>query len=443
VKHIRWVALVAITVLVSAGTTAVAFAQGSGDKPTATDVGITDKTIRIAVVADVDNQLAPGIFQGSVDGVKGWAKYVNSHGGLAGRKVQVDFIDSKLDADESRNAVIKACSEDFALIGTSAVFLNNVDDIEACVDKAGAATGIPDIAVVATEIAQQCSPTTYAVNPPQIECATLNQHPQIWQANVGRAFYYEKKFGKKLHGAYLFSGGLKSAEISNRGSMVEMQQAGSGIKQDFEAIVQPTGTQPDYTPLVQQLKDHSSNYAQSGATVNTTVLLRKEAKLQGVTDPKFIWDCTLQCYDKALIEQGGADVEGQFVSTLFLPFEEASSNATLANYLKYTGKDKADGFGIQAYASGLLVSQAIKQIVAANGVNGVTRKALFDQLATIKSFNAGGMIGTTNIADRKTTNCYVLTQVKNGKFVRVTPSKKGTFDCNPRNRLEIKLDLIK
>jgi hypothetical protein len=36
----------------------------------------------------------------------------------------------------------------------------------------------------------------------------------------------------------------------------------------------------------------------------------------------------------------------------------------------------------------------------------------------------------------------VLTQVKNGKFVRVTPSKKGTFDCKPRNVLEIKLDLI-
>jgi hypothetical protein len=37
----------------------------------------------------------------------------------------------------------------------------------------------------------------------------------------------------------------------------------------------------------------------------------------------------------------------------------------------------------------------------------------------------------------------VLTQVKNGKFVRVTPTKKGTFDCKPRNRVLIKLDLIK
>ena len=76
-------------------------------------------------------------------------------------------------------------------------------------------------------------------------------------------------------------------------------------------------------------------------------------------------------------------------------------------------------------------------------MNGLTRKALFDQLATINSFNAGGMIGTTNIADRQTTPCYVLLQVKSGKFVRVTPSKKGTFDCAAKNRIETKLDLIK
>jgi hypothetical protein len=109
--------------------------------------------------------------------------------------------------------------------------------------------------------------------------------------------------------------------------------------------------------------------------------------------------------------------------------------------LKYTGKDKADGFGIQAYASGLLLSQAIDQIVKTDGVNGVTRKAVFRQLSTITSFNAGGMIGTTNIASQRVSPCYVLTRVENGKFVRVTPAKKGTFDCSPRNVSQIKLDI--
>jgi ABC-type branched-subunit amino acid transport system substrate-binding protein len=438
------VAFVATIVLVAAGTSAVAFAQGSsGDKPTATEIGVTDKEIRVAVVADVDTALAPGLFQGAVNGVKGWAKYINANGGLAGRKVVVDFIDSKLNADEARNAVIKACSEDFALVGTAALFLNNVNDIESCVDQAGQAVGLPDIAVVTTEVAQQCSDTTFAVNPPTLVCDTKDQHPQTYQGNAGRAFYYEKKYGKDLHGAYLFSSDLKSAENANRASMTEMQEAGSGIKQDFEALVSGRSTQPTYTPIVQQLKDEGSNYAQSGSAFNSTVLLRKEAKLQGLTDPDFIWDCTLQCYDKNFLSQGGADVEGQYVSTLFLPFDETSSNKSLANFIKYTGKDKADGFGIQAYSSGLLLQQAVEAIVESDGVNGLTRQALFDQLNAIEDFDAGGMIGTTNIGERTPSSCYVLSQVKNGKFVRVTPSKKGTFDCKARNLLEIKLDLIK
>jgi hypothetical protein len=443
VRHVRWIGLVAAIVLATSGTSSAFAARGAADAPTASEVGITKDEIRVAVVADVDTSLAPGIFQGSVNGVRGWAKYVNSHGGLAGRKVVVDFIDSKLTADEARNAVIKACSEDFALVGTSAIFLNNVDDIEACVDQAGAATGIPNLAVVATEVDQQCSPTTYAVNPSPLICSTQTKHPQTYQANAGRAFYYEKEYGKKLHGGYILSGDLKSTENSNRASMTEMQHAGAGIKADFETPISAAAPQSSYTPLVQQLKSDDSNYAQSGATANTTVLLRREAKIQGLNDPDFIWDCTLQCYDRQLIKQGGSDVEGQYVSLLFLPFEEAKSNKALANFLKYTGKKKADGFGIQAYASGLLLSNAVKKVVAASGPNGVTRKAVFDELDTISAFNAGGMLGTTNIADRTVSNCYVLTQVKNGKFVRVTPSKKGTFDCKPRNVLEIKLDLIK
>jgi ABC-type branched-subunit amino acid transport system substrate-binding protein len=445
VKHVRWMALVATIALVTAGTGTAFAARGTaeGDKPTATEVGITAKTIRIAVVADVDTPLAPGIFQGSVNGVKGWAKYVNANGGLAGRKVVIDFIDSKLNADEARNAVIKACSEDFALVGTSALFLNNVDDIEGCVDKTGAATGLPDIAVVTTETAQQCSPTTFAVNPPQLICDTRTAHPQTYRANAGRAFYYQKKFGKDLHGGYITSGDIKSAENANLASMSEMQVAGSGIDADFETPVSSRAPQSSYTPIVQQLKDESSNYAQNGGTFNSTVLMRREAKLQGVNDPKFIWDCTLQCYDKQLLKQGGADVEGQFVSLLFLPFEEASSNKTLRQFLKYTGKSKADGFGVQAYASGLLVGDAIAKIVDESGVNGVTRAALFDQLNATTSFDAGGMLGTTNIAEREPSSCYVLTQVKSGKFVRVTPSKKGTFDCKARNLVEIELDLIK
>ena len=72
--------------------------------------------------------------------MKGGAKYLNSKaggGGVAGRKVVVDFIDSKLNPNDARNRTISACGEDFALVGTSMVFLSNVDDIVNCKDQAG------------------------------------------------------------------------------------------------------------------------------------------------------------------------------------------------------------------------------------------------------------------------------------------------------------------
>ena len=49
------------------------------------------------------------------------AKYLNSKaggGGLAGRKVVVDFYDSKLNPNDTTNAEIQACENDVAMVGT-------------------------------------------------------------------------------------------------------------------------------------------------------------------------------------------------------------------------------------------------------------------------------------------------------------------------------------
>src|SRR5262245_49047503 len=92
----------------------------AGTQPT--EVGVTATTIRIAVVADVSNAIRPGLFASVPAAVKAFATYVNQRGGLAGRRVVVDFIDSHLSNSEARNAMITACSQDFALVGTAALF---------------------------------------------------------------------------------------------------------------------------------------------------------------------------------------------------------------------------------------------------------------------------------------------------------------------------------
>jgi hypothetical protein len=111
----------------------------------------------------------------------------------------------------------------------------------------------------------------------------------------------------------------------------------------------------------------------------------------------------------------------------------------LRTFLKYT--DEPDGFSIQAFAAGLFFAEAVNAVVKADGNNGLTRARLLEEAANIHAFDAGGMIGVTDVGGRIPSSCFVLTQVRDGEFERVTPKKKGTFNCKKSNRKTVELDL--
>src|SRR2546423_632369 len=130
------------------------------------------------------------------------AKFINDSGGLAGgRKIQIDFIDSKLSADEARTALVRACQEDFAIVGTSALFMNNIEPMTSCPDQAGKVTGLPDVPVLQTEIAHQCSPISYPVIVVGLDCKTKDAAEKQVQVRTGAAKYYTKH-NKGLHAIF-------------------------------------------------------------------------------------------------------------------------------------------------------------------------------------------------------------------------------------------------
>ena len=450
-KFTRWFAICVVVTLGVSVLGATAGAQSSSsEKPKATDVGITDKEIHVAVIADVDSPLAPNLFKAAVDGMKGWAKYMNSKaggGGLAGRKVVIDFYDSKLNPAETKNAQITVCQNDVAAVGTSAVFLTSVDEMRNCKDSTGAVTGLPDIPFVSTALVQQCSDQSFPIAPPQVLCDTATDHPQTFQADVARGYYYLDKYGKDLHGVYIFGNDSKSARDASFASLGGLRDIGGvdqGIKSDKDFDLSSRATQSEYTPVVQEMKSSGANYAQCTGPYTCTISLRKEAALQGVTGVK-VWDCGVQCYDKQFIDAGGADVEGQYADTLFLPFyskADQKANPMLANVVKYTGPDKIAGYGMYAWAAGLAFRDAVNAQVKAGGVNSVTRKTIFEQLNKINKFDADGIIAPIDLAGRGASGCSVLNQLKNGAYVRVEPKKAGTFACPKNGRILRKLDLF-
>jgi Periplasmic binding protein len=426
VKGPRWVVLVVALGLVGAlfPTTAIARPQqqaGGGE------IGVTADTIRIAVIADVDNAARPGLFQGSVDGVNAFAKFVNANGGVAGgRRVQVDFIDSKLSADEARNALVRACQEDFAIVGTTSLFMNNIEPMTSCADQAGRATGLPDVPVLQTEIAHQCSGISYPVIVVGLDCATKDAAQKKVTIRTGPGKYYTKR-NKDLHGVFTLAGDLRST--TNAGLSQVAAYKSLGVKSDGEFKVSGLSPQAAYTPIAQAIKQNGSTYVLNNVDYKADVFLRKEAMVQGVNTVK-VWDCALQCYDRRLIEEGGEAVEGQYVTLFFVPFEEAKQNKSVDNFLKNVGRDNADGFGAQAWAAGLFFRDVVNKVVDADGKDGLTRARFLEEAAKVHDFTADGMLGSTDVGGRKVSPCGAILQVKNGKFVRVNPKKKGTLDCS-------------
>jgi hypothetical protein len=432
---------IALTGAVAAsGTMGVAGAQGGEESLEATDVGNTANQIRIAVLADVENPLQPGLFRGSPDAMAGFEKFINATGGLAGRKLQVDFIDTSLSADKTRNAIVQACEEDFALVGTTSLFVNNVDDMTSCVNSAGQAVGLPDFPVLTTEPVHQCSPVSHPINPPTLDCETIDEHPQTYRANTGPTLYYLKQHDDDLSGVWLYPSDLKSAKDSQVPIFKAQQEQGIALDEEYD--VSALALQNAYTPIAQGIKDQGTTYARSGLAYSSTVTLRKEAKLQGVNSVE-VWDCSIQCYNRQLLEQGGSDVEDQYVYLTIVPFfNEANANKMTANFVKYTGKDKADGFGAQAWTAGVYFRDAVKAIVEEGGNNALTRERLLEAADGINDFTANGMMGVTDVGDRVPSSCFALLQVQDGKFVRIHPKKKAAFDCNKKNLVTLELDLI-
>ena len=423
-------ALVTAGALVDAGAASAADARGG-----ATDVGITKDAIRIAVVADVDNPFKPGLFQGAVDGVNAAVKYVNGAGGIAGRKLKVDFIDSKLNASETRNAIITACDQDFAMVGTAAAFLTNVEDETGCKDLTGQPTGLPDLASFVTGV-QQCSPVAYPVNPSLLDCATKDQHPQTYHGSSGASKWYREQIKGNAHGLYV-AGNDSAVAQRAQDLLLEFPQK-LGMKSDQHAYVSSTAPQSAYTPIVQKMKADGSNfaYAQGG---DGLIALRQEAQLQGIDPKSVMWLCN-SCYDKKL-PGAGAVVDGTYQGLGVLPFEEAKSNKNLATLVKNVGSNGTlDQFAVYGFAATLLFRQAAEAAVKEHGPDGLTRANLLAALSQIHSFDAGGMIGASDIGGRRFGPCYMVMRIEDGKWKRVFPTKAGTLDCDPKNLTSVKVD---
>jgi ABC-type branched-subunit amino acid transport system substrate-binding protein len=419
----------------SATTAAAGTAAASplGTAGPADDIGITATTIKVGMIADVDTTLVPGLFQKSVNAVDAWAKIVNSSGGLAGRKVVVDFCDSKLDPNATANCVIKACQDDFALVGTSANALEDLSDIDGCKNAAGKAVGLPNLAAFAFP-PESCDPDTYLVDGTGEYCATAKQPAPTSEAPVGDALYFLSQ-NKDLHGIWLYDDDDPTFKLTQTPTF--QAESNLGIKKDGQGFY-ASGAAPQsaLTPFIQQIKASGSTFVYDDVTTASMVLVRREAQLQGVNSVK-VWECNSGCYDPSFYQQGGATVNGTYAMLLELPYlSDYTDNPTLDKLVtELGGVNNLNNNALGSFIDALLFQDAVQKATANGGT--LNRQTLFTALNNEHSFTADGIVGSTDIGNHTTTACEVIVQLQNGVWQRVDPVKPGTFDCNTANNAKI------
>jgi hypothetical protein len=443
-RAVKTVLIGAITVTLAALGVVPAAAQSKNEKPKATEIGVTANEIHIAVAADVDNPFAPGLFQGAVDGARGGVKYLNSKaggGGVAGRKLVVDFIDTHLNANDSRNATITACQNDLALVGGFMLFLSSVSDITSCQDQAGKPTGLPDMSQTMVSTAQTCSPMAFPAIGSATDCSTITQNPQTFFGNQGPDQWLLTQHKGGLHGPMIVGNDTKDAERG--GTILSLTAQKAGMNADPSTVLPLSGRAPQsaYTPIVQKMKADNANYSLMTSAANSALLLRNEAQLQGLDSSKIVWEC-VSCYGNKIVPDNASAFEGEYQFLSFLPFEEAKYNKTLAAFVKYVPESTRDQFAAYGFQAVLAFADAIKAVVAEHGINGITRSTTIEGIKSLTDFDAGGMAGTHSFKTGHTTNCFVMVQFKGGKWVRAYPTKKGTFDCKASNAVDVKADLV-
>ena len=395
----------------------------------ATETGVSADTITVLVMADVGSELAPGLFQGSIDGTKAWAKAVNAAGGLACRKVEVLEWDSKINPAESTNGFLEACSKAAALVGSTSLFIGDVSIIEKCPDKAGAATGIADIPERAVDALHQCSPNVFSVGGVAGSCPYSGTGPRDYTAMVGVFKQYEKIAGASLHGIYLIPSDLPSTIQSSMPTIRALNA--NGFVSDGEFGVSGRAEQAVYAEYVASMKTNGSNIAIDGSNDSAMIKLRTEAVAQGLDDSGVIWACSLACYTSTFKDDPNA--EGTYLWLPFLPFEERSSNGELDSFLTAIGNDFPQSWAVGAWNSGRAFETAINKIVAADGPNGITRSKIIETMGTLTDFDSNKWIGPIDFSKKSIGSCFVLLHLEGGQYVRKYPTEVGTMDCAAEN----------
>jgi ABC-type branched-subunit amino acid transport system substrate-binding protein len=357
--------------------------------------GITAHSVR---VANVSTLAIGGLFKGALVGTEAYADYVNSTGGVNGRKITVDSADDGFSGAGNKQATQNALTNDFSLVGGFSLQDNFGGLLLA------ANPGMPNVSVVLD--------------------ATTNKLPNVYSAvplnggwEEGPLQYYKKKFPNDINAVGTVVSDQASAMKDWAGQKYALEQVG------FKVIYDPTVpvTQTDYTQNVIAMKNAGVKILfLSQLPQNYASAMLKNLQQQNF-HPQVILGSASYSNDLVSASGGPAAVDGALFdqnTSLFLG-QDAPQIPAVGLFNKWVQKAspgfKTDLFTLYGWLSAELFSQALK-----NAGSNPSRGSLLQALSKITSFSGDNIIAPNNPAAKTVGNCYLLGEVANGQYQRIS-----------------------
>lgn len=412
--------LAALSTVAALAITGVACSSTNSSSTTTTSGGGSASAIPASAMSDhtgitstsvsVGNVNWATIFKGAGIGVQAYADYVNSTGGVNGRKITVTTGDDGDSGATNKQLTQSAITNDFATVGSFSLQ-----------DSFGGTLlaqnpGMPNVSVV-LDPATNKLPNTFSPVP-------LNDG---WEE--GPLQYFKHRFPSDINAVGTLVGDMPSAESAWAGEKYVLEKVG------YKVIYEPTyaPTQFDFTQNVIAMKNAGVKMLfVDQLPVEYAPALLKDLAQQDFHPVVILGAAT---YSNSLVSDSGgqANVNGSFLdqnASLYLG-TDATAIPSVATFLKWVNTAspgfKADLFTMYGWVSAQLFAQAL-----ANAGTNPSRGSLLQALSKVTSYDAGHLIATNNVAAKTQGNCYLLGEVVGGQFQRLdTPvSANNGYRCD-------------
>jgi ABC-type branched-subunit amino acid transport system substrate-binding protein len=377
--------------------------------PSEPSPGVTATSVTVGQVDDLTAPL-PGLFKGAEDGTEAYFDYIDSLGGVNGRKIHLDAQDSAYSDGTVAAATTAQIKSDFALVGGF-----SLDD--AAEEPLVKAAAMP---VVAYPLDPGLAnlPTAYSPIP---------NNDNAFPVTIFKVL--KKKFPKQIkHVGILWADATPSTAEAEQA--FERAARAEGFKIVYDASFQTSQT--TFLPNVLKMKADGVQMFFTQQLIDAYAATVAEEMQSQNFHPI---DVEGDAYSSNLVKDGGSAVDGMYIEVgyvLYLGTDSDLPGVQLYTHWMHVADPNAN-FELQSlfgWASAQLFVDGLK-----NAGNPPTRAGLEAALDKITSFNASGLITTSDPAQNVPGTCVVLAQVRNNQIVRVPPTPAKGFYCLPNSLL--------